>query len=119
MKLKVLSALIIVVCISGIYWAYRNGKKIDEIQAEGMNNIVNESLELEEKVKYLKEREDALLQENGRLIVQVNELKMEVERLSRKPEQPKPIKKNEKTVPISNSASKRITEFLSKRYENE
>lgn len=118
MNLKLL-AVVFVLCAGMLYWTWRNSTEMDRIQKEAFQTGLQNNLEMEEKIKLLQDRETILLEENAKLITQVNEYKMQVEKLSRKPEQPKSIKKNEKTVPISNSASKRITQFLSKRYENE
>jgi hypothetical protein len=118
MNLKLL-AVVFVLCAGMLYWTWRNSTEMDRIQKEAFQTGLQNNLEMEGKIKLLEQREGALLEENAKLITQVNEYKMEIQRLSLKPEQPKSKKKNEKTVPISKSASKRITEFLSKRYETE
>lgn len=71
--------------------------------------------ELEEEKESWNARENDLLRQNGELVTQLNELKMQ---LNQKPTTIIKYKNNEKRI-INRSASERITNILTDRYAND
>lgn len=87
----------------------KHQKDIDELQ----KNPHTEKLEqLEAEKQAWNARENDLLRQNGELVVQVNELKMQIEK---KP-QTIYITKNEKNNTIDRNASDEFTRILTGRY---
>lgn len=110
MKYKIISLMLGVICIVLAINYYRLQKFTNAV---GTTAPCPEMTELEklrmEKVSWI-EREDQFLKENGALVSENNELKMQ---LNRKPIY---IYKNAKSNPLNDGASEHYTGVLSRRY---
>ena len=111
MKYKILSLILGTICIVLAINFYRLQKFTNAV---GKPTPCPEMAELEklrmEKVSWV-EREDQFLKENGALLTENNELKMQVNR------EPIIIYKNAQTPPINDGASDYYTSILSGRYK--
>jgi hypothetical protein len=111
MKYKILSLMLGIICIVLAINFYRLQKFTNAV---GKPAPCPELAELEklrmEKTSWI-EREDQFLKENGALVNENNELKMQINR------KPIYIYKNAQTPPINDDASDYYTSILSGRYK--
>lgn len=109
MKKPLVTIVISILFIGLIANNYRLHKAIEETKAIPIDN---KSEELTYAIERMQSRENELLEQNAMLLIQINDLKFELEK--------KPItiikKSKNETLPINDNASEHITNILSKRY---